>query len=83
MKGETCFKLLKNHTAEPELESSQAIQESCRPRSALESTEEKTVAEGGIKDKALFGLNEAFVDSKSALFATGAHAGKTLGVLLI
>jgi hypothetical protein len=66
MKGETCLKLLKNHTAEPELESSQAIQESCRPRTALESTEEKTAAEGGIKDKLLFGINEAFVDSKAA-----------------
>jgi hypothetical protein len=83
VKGETCFKVLKNHTAKPELESSEAIQKSCRLRSALESLEEKTVVEGGSADKLLFGINEAFVDAKAALFATGTHAGKTLGVLLI
>jgi hypothetical protein len=83
IKGEICLKVLKNHTAEPEVESSQAIQESCRPRSALESTEEKTVAEGGIKDKVLFGINESFLDTKASVIATGVHLGKTLGILLI
>jgi hypothetical protein len=83
IKGELCLKVLKNHTVEPELETSQTIQESCRPRSALESTEEKTAAEGGIKDKLLFGVNESFVDGKAAFALSGAHVGKTFGVSLI
>jgi hypothetical protein len=83
IKGELCLKVLKNHTVAPEVESSQAIQESCRPRSELESTVEKTVVEGGVKDKLLFGINEAFVDGTASIFATGLHEGTTLGVLLI
>jgi hypothetical protein len=92
VKGEICLKVLKNHTAEPEFESSEAIQKSCNPRLTLEGIEfsgtladrEKLEAEGkGFLDKVLFGINESFLDIKASLFATGAHALKTLGVLLI
>jgi hypothetical protein len=83
MKGELCFKVDNNHTVEPELLASQAIQESCRPRSVLESTEEKTAAEGGIKDKMPFGISEAFFDGTIVLDLCGVHKGLTLGVLLI
>lgn len=83
IRGELCLKLDNNHKIEPELLASQAIQETCRPRTALESLEEKAVPEGGVKDKLLFGVNEAFVDGKADIFLTGVHASKTLGVLLI
>jgi hypothetical protein len=92
VKGEICLKVLKNHTAEPELESSEVIQKSCNPRLTLEGIEfsgtlaerEKREAEGkGFLDKLLFGIHEAFLDGKVAIFATGLHAFKTLGILLI
>jgi hypothetical protein len=84
IKGELCLKVENNHTVTPTVTASQAIQESCRPRTALESLEEKTAAEGGIKDKLLFGINESFVDGKASVFLNGeVHKGLTLGVLLI
>jgi hypothetical protein len=83
IKGELCLKVDNNHAVKPQVLGSEAIQKSCRPRSALESTEEKTVAEGGVADKLLFGINESFVVGTAAVFATGPHLGKTLGVLLI
>jgi hypothetical protein len=89
--GEACFRVLKNHTAEPELETNQTIQKSCNPRLTLEGIEfsgtlaerEKLEAEGkGVLDKILFGINEAFITAKADIRLTGAHEGKTLGVLL-
>jgi hypothetical protein len=103
IKGELCLKVgnkiveekvvTTNHTAEPIVEASEAIQKSCNPRLTLEGTEfsggtvaelEKLEKEGKlVKDKLLFGINESFVDGKATVFATGAHELKTLGVLLI
>ena len=100
--GELCLKIgnkivekkevTTNHTTEPILESSEAIQKSCNPRLTLEGTEfsgteeerKKLEAEGkGFLDKLLFGVNEAFVDGSADVFAGGVHAGFKLGVLLI
>jgi hypothetical protein len=93
IKGEACFKVVKNHTVEPELESSEAIQKSCNPRLTLEGIEasgtlaerEKIEAEGkGFLDKLLFGINESFVDGKASVaLSSEGHKEKTLGVLLI
>ena len=91
--GELCLKIDGNHTAEPELLASQAIQVSCNPRLALNGTEvsgstaeiEKLESIGkAVLDKLLFGVNEAFVDGKAKVHLTKApHNGLTLGVLLI
>jgi hypothetical protein len=82
-KGELCLKVENNHTVEPTLTASQAIQESCSPSPVLESKEEKTAAEGGIKNKLLFGINETFLDGKASFALSGVHKGLALGVLLI
>jgi hypothetical protein len=90
--GELCLKVDGNHTLEPELLASQAIQGECRARLTLEGTEvtgttaeiEKLEKEGkAFLDELKFGANPAFVDGKAKIKLTGAHEGKTIGVLLI
>lgn len=77
VKGEICFKITSgNDTTEPLIQSNQTIQGEC-PEVKLEGTEELR------KDKLLFGANEAFLVGAMKLFGSGAHAGKTLGVLLL
>jgi hypothetical protein len=94
--GELCLKVNTNHVVEPELEASEAIQgtagSKCNPRLTLEGIEasgtqaerEKLEAEGkGFLDKLLFGVNPSYIIGKADVHLTGAHEGKTLGVLLI
>ena len=90
--GELCLKVEGNHTVEPVLAASEAIQGMCNPRLTLEGLEfSGTLAERNTKeaegkgflDKMLFGVNPAFTTVKAAIKLTGAHEGKTLGVLLI
>jgi hypothetical protein len=83
IKGVLCLKIDGNHTVEPELLASQALQGECKPRPVLESTHESSGAEAQVKDKLLFGINEAFVVGKADVSLTGPHNGLTLGVLLI
>ena len=92
MKGELCLKVDKNHTVEPELLASEAIQKSCNPRLTLEGTEfsgtlaerQKLEAEGkAFLDIMFFGVNEAFTTAKVDVRLSGIHNGMTLGVLLI
>jgi hypothetical protein len=77
IKGEVCFKITSgNDTTEPLIQTNETIQKEC-PAVPLEGLGEP------VKDKLLFGANEAFLISSATLFGTGAHAGKTLGVLLL
>jgi len=80
VKGELCIKIDENDTVEPLLLSSQAIQGLCKPKKVLEELGE---GEGEIKDKLLFGAQEAFIDGSARVFLTGAHNGLTLGVSLL
>jgi len=78
LKGEICFKVDNNETIEPELLASQTLQGKCKERSTLESSSEGT----GVKDKLLFGTQEAFVTGKADIKLIGAPNGYSLGVLL-
>jgi len=77
--GELCFLIDGNETVKPLLLTNKAIQQSCPERPALESLSTGP----GVKDKLLYGAQEAFVDGTAHLFLTGAHDGKTIGVLLL
>jgi len=75
--GELCIKIANNETTEVELISSRTIQGLCKERTTLEGTEGS-----GVKDKLLFGAQEAFVTASADVKLTGAHNGYSLGVLL-
>lgn len=76
IKGEVCLKVDKNDTVEPELLASEELQSLCKERLTLESASEGT----GVKDKILYGINEAFITSKTTIALSGAHKGLTFGV---
>jgi hypothetical protein len=79
IKGELCLKIVNNDTVKPKVQSSEAIQKSCKERTTLEGATEGA----GFKDKLLFGVQEGFIDSEAELFLGGAaHTGLTLGVSL-
>ena len=78
--GELCLAIANNDTVKPLVLASNTIQGTCKPRNVLKGTEQSS---GGVKDKILYGAQEANVDLTAHLFLTGAHAGLTLGVSLI
>jgi len=78
IKGELCLKVDNNESVEPELLASTEIQGLCKERTSLEALSEG----GGVKDKLLFGAQEAFVTGKADVHLTGEHNGYSLGVLL-
>lgn len=82
LKGEICglIEPLKNDTTKPLVLFSQALQGTC-PERVLEALGNPAGLK--VKDKLLFGLNEAFLDSRLEVFMVGAHAGMTFGVLLL
>lgn len=82
LKGEICglIEPEKNDTTKPLVLFSQAIQGTC-PEKVLEALGDPVGVK--VKDKLLFGVNEAFLDSRLEMFLVGAHAGMTFGVLLL
>jgi hypothetical protein len=80
IKGEICLAIDNNDTVEPTLLMNKEIQEKCKPRPVLESLEQ--VSSGGVKDKLLFGKQEAFIDATAKLKLLDIHKGLTVGVSL-
>ena len=81
VKGDVCSKIVAaNDATRVVTRFSRPIQDECPPR-VLEALGDP--AGPKVKDKLLFGANEAFIESLVELFGTGAHAEKTLGVLLL
>lgn len=83
VKGEVCALIEPagvngNHTVEPLILLSEAIQKACPERTTLEGL----VIGAGVKDKLLYGANEAFIDGAALVSLIGDHKGFTLGVLL-
>jgi len=79
IKGEVCLKIEGNHTVKPKIVTNATIQAECKERPTLEALTEGA----GVKDKLLYGTQEAFVDGTAEVFLGGAaHVGKTIGVLL-
>jgi hypothetical protein len=82
IKGEICLKIDTNHTTPLLLLSNQTIQGECTPR-VLEALGDPAGTK--VKDKMLFGTNEAFLDAHLTLFGKPGtpHANATLGVLAL
>jgi len=76
IKGELCLKIDNNETTEPELLSSTEIQSLCVERPTLEALTEGA----GVKDKLLFGTQEAFVNGNADVHLSGEHNGYSFGV---
>jgi hypothetical protein len=82
IKGEVCLKIDTNHTTPLLLLTNQTIQGECTPR-VLEALGDPAGTK--VKDKLLFGTNEAFLDLHANVKgkAGTSHAKATLGVLLL
>jgi hypothetical protein len=82
IKGEICLKIDTNHTTPLLLLSNETIQGECTPR-VLEALGDPAGTK--VKDKILFGTNEAFLDTHINLRGKPgtAHANATLGVLAL
>jgi len=78
IKGELCLLIQGNEFVTPELSASQTSE--CKERPTLESLSEGFGS--GVKDKLLFGIQEAFVTARVAVSLSGEHLGYSLGVLL-
>ncbi len=87
--GELCLKIdpTTNHQPVVRVTTDVDIQKLCKPKKELNggSDTEGSVEEPAfpILDKLVYGGQEVFVDGAAKLKLTGAHEGKTLGVLLI
>jgi hypothetical protein len=80
IKGEVCLKIDTNHTTPLLLLTNETIQVECTAR-VLEALGDPAGTK--VKDKLLFGVNEAFLDLHANVFGERPHADSTLGVLAL